>query len=76
MDINRASAEDLQKVPGIGPATAQRIIEERRKGRFRSVDDLRRVKGIKSGKLEQLRPYVTVGESVRVATMRLGGTAD
>lgn len=60
IDINRASAEDLQRLPGIGPALSRRIVEARRQGPFKSVDDLRRVSGIGPKKLEALRPYVTV----------------
>jgi competence protein ComEA len=45
--INRASARDLEALPGIGPALAKRIVEERGKaGPFRSPSDLLRVKGI------------------------------
>jgi competence protein ComEA len=72
VDVNRASAAELQKLPGIGPTTAQHIIEERQKGRFKSVDDLRRVRGIGPKKLEALRPYVTVGGDLRVVTLRPG----
>jgi competence protein ComEA len=72
IDINRASAAELQKLPGIGTALAQRIVEERRKGRFKSVDDLRRVPGIKAKKIDALRPYATVGRDLRVVTLRPG----
>ena len=68
VDVNRAAAEELQKLPGIGPKLAQRILDERTRGRFRSVDDLRRVAGIGAKTLEHLRPYVTVdGTPVKVA---------
>jgi competence protein ComEA len=61
VDINRATLEELQHVPGIGKVLAPRIVDERSKGPFKSVDDLCRVPGIKQKKLEQLRPYITVG---------------
>jgi competence protein ComEA len=68
VDVNRATAEELQKLPGIGPKLAQRILDERGRGRFKSVDDLRRVGGIGVKTLERLRPYVTVdGTPVKVA---------
>jgi comEA protein len=61
ININTATAEDLGRLPGVGPATAQRIIEFRvRHGRFTSVEELTKVKGIGPKKLEKLRPYVTV----------------
>ena len=59
--INRASAEELEDLDGIGPTLSQRIVEERRKGPFQSVDDLRRVRGIGKKTLENLRPHITVG---------------
>jgi competence protein ComEA len=63
IDINRASAADLQKLPGIGPKMSQRIVDERQKKAFKSVEELRRVSGIGPKTLEKLRPYVVVGRS-------------
>jgi endonuclease YncB( thermonuclease family)/predicted flap endonuclease-1-like 5' DNA nuclease len=55
LDVNRASQAELENIPGIGPAIAQRIIEARP---FKSADDLHNVKGIGSGaKYEKVRPY-------------------
>ncbi len=62
IDINRSSREELVLVPGIGEATAERIVEQRRQsGTFRRLDDLLQVKGIKEKRLERLRPYFCVG---------------
>jgi len=62
VNINRASAEELTVLRGIGPAIAGNIVEFRtRNGRFHSVDDLLHVTGIGRVRLEQLRNYVTVG---------------
>jgi competence protein ComEA len=63
ININRAGADELQKLPGIGPKLSQRIVDERSKAPFKSVDDLRRVPGIGPKTLEKLRPHITVGGS-------------
>jgi competence protein ComEA len=62
IDVNHASATDLQRLPGIGPVMSQRIIQEREKSPFRKVDELRRVSGIGAKTLEKLRPFITVGD--------------
>jgi competence protein ComEA len=62
IDINRATATELQGLPRIGPVLSQRILEARAKKPFRCVEDLRRVRGIGPKTLEQLRPYVVVEE--------------
>lgn len=62
VDINRATAEELDELPGVGPATAAAILDHRtRSGPFRSVDDLIEVRGIGEAKLEALRDLVVVG---------------
>src|SRR5438034_1486616 len=60
IDINQADGQELQKLPGIGPKLAQRILDERAKSPFQSVEDLRRVSGIGPKIMERLRPYVKV----------------
>jgi competence protein ComEA len=61
VDLNRATAEELDALPGVGPATAKAIIDHRTKnGRFRSVDDLLEVRGIGEAKLADLRDKVKV----------------
>lgn len=61
IDVNRASLADLQKLPSIGPVLSQRIIDERGKRPFKSVEELRRVPGIGPKTLDKLKPFVTVG---------------
>lgn len=58
VDLNTATAEELQTLPGVGPSLAEKIIAARP---FSSVDDLDNVPGVGEKKMEQLRPYVTVG---------------
>ena len=59
IDVNRATAEELDELPGVGPATAAAIVDDRvRNGPFVDVDDLERVPGIGPAKLAALRDPV------------------
>lgn len=61
VSLNRANAEELSSLPGIGEATAKRIIADRRAhGRFKKVEDLCRVKGIGKKKLASIKRYLRV----------------
>lgn len=61
MDLNRATAEDLEAIPGIGPKRAVGILEERNvRGRFETIDDLLEVPGIGPATLTEIRPYVAI----------------
>lgn len=61
VDLNTATIEQLDALPGIGPATAQAILDHRRrKGRFRSVEELLEVRGVGEAKLAELRKRVRV----------------
>lgn len=61
IDLNEADAEDLEELPGIGPVLAEAIIDEREsRGGFRSVNELRDVRGIGEKRFEDLRDRVTV----------------
>lgn len=60
VNVNTATLEELQLLPGIGESRARAMIAERKqRGGFKKVDDLLEVKGIGDTSLEQLRPYVT-----------------
>ena len=54
LDVNSATEQQLETIPGIGPVMAERIIAARP---FKSADDLRGVKGIGDTKYEKIRPY-------------------
>ena len=61
VSLNRANAEELSSLPGIGEATAKRIIADRRAhGRFKKVEDLCRVKGIGKKKFASIKRYLRV----------------
>ena len=61
LDLNAATAEQLDALPGVGPVLAQRIVDWRNThGRFASIDQLREVSGIGARKFETLRALLTV----------------
>lgn len=61
ININTATAEDLDSLPGIGPSTAAAIVEDReRNGPFASPEDLMRVSGIGEGKFSKLKDQIRV----------------
>jgi competence ComEA-like helix-hairpin-helix protein len=61
LDINRASEEELRRLPGIGPAIARRILRRReREGPFRDIEELRKVPGIGPARFDLLRELVRV----------------
>ena len=65
VNINTANSEELQQVPGIGPATAQKILQMRKSyGAFKSVDDLLAIRGLGQKRLDKMRKYLTVGKAV------------
>ena len=61
VNINTASAEELEQLPGIGPSTAQKIVSDRMaNGSFKSPDDLKRVTGIGDKKFETISALICV----------------
>jgi competence ComEA-like helix-hairpin-helix protein len=62
IDINTATAKELEQLPGVGPTTAKAIVEFRTKaGRFQRVTDLLVIRGVSESKLKKMRPYITIG---------------
>jgi competence protein ComEA len=62
LDLNRATAADLQQLPGVGDVLAQRVIDYRTThGPYRRLEDLLEVQGIGAKRLEQLQLLVTIG---------------
>ena len=69
INLNSASSAELQLVPGIGPSTADKILDMRKSyGAFKSVDDLLAIKGIGPKRLEKMRKYLTVGKAPQTKT--------
>lgn len=61
LNINTASATELEKLPGIGPTKAQAIVDYRtQNGNFKSIEDIEKVKGIKGGTFSKLKDYIKV----------------
>ncbi|HEY1468802.1 MAG TPA: helix-hairpin-helix domain-containing protein [Candidatus Acidoferrum sp.] len=64
VNLNTASSAELQQVPGIGPSTADKILQMRKSyGAYKSVDDLLAIKGIGQKRLDKMRKYLTVGKT-------------
>jgi len=62
VNLNRATAAELDSLPGVGPSTAQKIIADREaNGPFKKIEDLMRVSGIGEKKFDSLKDLVTVG---------------
>ena len=64
INLNSASVDQLEKLPGVGPKMAELIVEYRQKnGGFKKIEDLMNVKGIGEKKFLKLKPLVTVAKT-------------
>lgn len=64
VNINTASSQELESLPGIGPAIAGRIIEHRNThGPFQRIEDIKNVRGIAEGRFDAIKDLITVGET-------------
>ena len=63
VNINTATVEELTSLPGIGPATAAKIMEYREAHPFATVEEVLEVKGIGPAKFEAIKGRITVGEA-------------
>jgi competence ComEA-like helix-hairpin-helix protein len=76
ININAADSEQSQQVPGIGPATADKILQMRKSyGALKSVDDLLAIRGIGKKRLDKMRKYLAVGKAP-AATPKKPATAN
>ena len=62
LDLNRASREELERLPGVGPVIAERILTLRQElGRIRGLEELRSVRGIGPATIERIRSLILIG---------------
>ncbi|MBW1804566.1 MAG: helix-hairpin-helix domain-containing protein [Deltaproteobacteria bacterium] len=61
MDINKAGLDQLVTLPGIGPKTAEKIMQYRQEnGKFKDPEDLKKVRGIGEKNFEKIRPLIKI----------------
>ena len=69
VNINTASASDLEALPGIGAKTAARIVEYRQKnGPFKKIEELMNVRGVGEKNFLKLKPQITIASKAEAAT--------
>ena len=75
LDLNSATGQDLDALPGVGPKLAERIMEHRESvGVFHTLEELRAVKGIGKKTFERIRPLVTVTSDAGLSDRRKKAT--
>jgi competence protein ComEA len=73
VNLNTASATQLDLLPGVGPKAVKRIIEVRTRTPFTKVDELVKVKGFGAKKLARLKPYLSVNGPTTIAMKKGSG---
>jgi len=78
VNLNSATKDELVALPGIGPSKAQAIIDYRtQNGPFRSVDEIRKVRGIGEKLFQQIKPELTIaGSGARAAVAQAPARGD
>jgi competence ComEA-like helix-hairpin-helix protein len=72
IDINTASIEQLEQLPGVGPVTAKSIFDFRKKsGPFRRTEDLLAIRGISEKRFQAIAPYIVVTQSKPTASAKV-----
>jgi competence protein ComEA len=68
VNLNEANPDELERLPGIGPAKARAIVEHRHTHPFRKIDEITKVKGIGKKTFGKLRPYLTLAGPTTLKT--------
>ena len=77
LNLNTATKDELIALPGIGPAKAQAIVDYRNQhGPFKSVDEVRKVKGIGEKLFLQIKPEIAIGAPARNALAQAAAKGD
>ncbi len=76
VNLNTATVQQLDLLPGVGQKAAKRIIEHRTKTPFAKVDDLRKVKGFGAKKMEKLKAFLTTTGPTTATVKKVQGVAE
>ncbi len=76
VNLNQASAKQLDLLPGIGPKVAQRIVEQRQRAPFSTPAGVMKVKGFGKKRFEKLKGYLTVAGPTTLTATRVNATRE